>query len=230
MSEFRETSKKYFSNATDSYSRLKDISFLSTDTVNNQESLDFVKSLDIDIICFLGGDIAKEKFINSPRLACLNFHTGLSPIYNGTRSYLWPVIEGRPNLVGGTLMLMSPKIDSGEILGHILPEIKKNDTSADLFMRMIIGSVDLYAQCVKRMVVGKNETEALVKVAQRRSLRYTEYRHMDWTQELKLRAFYESGKMSRYVRDEKFIFPTSTDRLFVRELLDNVLNICNGIK
>ena len=46
-------------------------------------------------------------------------------------------------------MKMSTKIDGGEILSHYITPIVDNDKAEDLFMKGIIGSVELYDRLLK---------------------------------------------------------------------------------
>ena len=92
---------------------------------------------------FLGGDIIKNEFINSFKY-CFNFHSGISPFFNGNKTNFNACANFRPNFVGGTLMRMSEKIDGGDILMHYLPEINYNDNPGSLFVKGIIGAVEMY--------------------------------------------------------------------------------------
>ncbi len=73
----------------------------------------------------------------------LNFHTGISPIYNGTDSAFWPFANGHPQLTGGTLMVMNPEIDGGDILAHCLAEVEVDDTPGRLLVKTILEGIEL---------------------------------------------------------------------------------------
>ena len=54
----------------------------------------------------------------------LNFHSGVSPLYNGSATILFAFANGHVHLCGGTLMTMSPVVDGGDVLAHFLPAIE----------------------------------------------------------------------------------------------------------
>ena len=217
--EFTKESNKWFFNAVDKYEKIDKDIIHEVETVNCKEVVDIIKILNIDIACFLGGEIAKADFINSPRKICLNYHSGLSPIYNGTKSYLWPMAENRPNLIGGTLMKMNERIDGGDIISHFLPTITKNDNASSLFMKLIDGAVELYTRAIEKC----EKNEVLLVVPQERSIRYT--KSSDWTfiQEMQLSRFYKSGKISRYLRDSSIIEVEEGDEILIEDLLNRTL-------
>ena len=101
-----------------------------------------IKNNRIECIFFLGGDLARAEVINSVKL-CVNFHSGISPVYNGNKTTFHAVSNYRPNCNGETLMIMN-EIDGGDILMHFLTSINDEDRAEDLFMKGIIGSVSLF--------------------------------------------------------------------------------------
>lgn len=225
--EFREESKKWFNYVNDDYNKIDKNLIYYVQTINSKEAIDIIKNNGIDVICSLGGEIAKREFIQSPKITCLNYHSGLSPFYNGSKSYLWAMSERRPNFIGGTLMNMNEKVDGGSIISQFLPEITVHDNASSLFMKSIIGSVQLY-----KITLNKLENKSFVHgLDQGRSIRYT--RLIDWTfyQEIQLNSFYKSCKIKEYEREAR-VFEYSeknADRYYLSEVLDFVLST-NRIK
>lgn len=219
--EFKKESITFFQESKERYEQIDKRIIYDVKTVNSPESIKIIKKLSVDIICFLGGDIAKTDFINSPRKMCLNFHSGLSPIYNGANSFAWAMSENRPNFIGGTLMKMTSRIDGGDIIAHYLPSINENDNASSLFMKTIIGSTKLYTEAISKI----EDKNPLPMVRQERSIRYTKV--IDWTiyQELQLKAFYKSNKITKYKRNSDIIWVNDklNDKLFLSELFLNTL-------
>jgi folate-dependent phosphoribosylglycinamide formyltransferase PurN len=170
-------------------------------SVNDADAIQIVQDAQADIICFLGGDLAKNEFIDSARIASLNFHSGLSPFYNGAGTVYWAVSDFRPNFVGGTLMYINERIDGGPVIFHYLPSISADDDASSLFMKNITGAVKLYDLALEMIYQGKRP----IGVVQQRCFRYV--RGVDWTlaQDLRLRYFLKSGMMWQYVRDEQIV-------------------------
>lgn len=214
---------KYFNNYKKKYSSIPKKIIKNVSSVNSSYTVGLIKDNDIDIICFLGGEIAKSALINSPNLLCLNYHSGISPFYNGNKTIFNAVADNRPNFSGGTLMKMSERIDGGEILSHFLPSIAPKDTAADLFCKSIIGSVTL----INCFLSYLGENDGYHSIKQKRSFRY--FKNIDWViaNDLKLSIFEKSKKMRWYAREEiilNYYNLKNTDPSFpFRKLLNKLL-------
>ena len=56
-----------------------------------------------------------------------NIHMGVSPRYRGSSTNFWALHDGRPDLVGATIHLLTAGLDSGPILFHALPAAQRID-------------------------------------------------------------------------------------------------------
>jgi len=193
--------QKFFGNSVKEYNTIPKDIIHNLLTVNSNEAIELIKQHDIDVLCFLGGDVARSEFINSANRTCLNLHSGLSPFYNGCSSLTWSVCENRPNFAGVTLMYMNERIDGGHIISHFLPEINEDDNASTLFMKGIIGGTQLYINALNRLI----ENQIVLGSEQHRSIRYTKC--SDWTiyQDLRLAKFHKSKRMKIYSRKSSII-------------------------
>ena len=57
----------------------------------------------------------------------LNIHMGVSPYYRGNSCNFWALYDGRPDLVGATIHLLTKGLDSGPLLFHTLPKAQAVD-------------------------------------------------------------------------------------------------------
>ena len=190
--------KKYFSKYENEYQKIPKEIIHHVKTVNSAKTLQLIKDNNIDIVCFLGGDIAHKEFINSVPI-CLNYHSGISPFYNGTKTNYHTVSDFRPNFAGGTLMKMNERIDGGEILMHYLCPITYSDKAEDLFMKGIIGAVKIYQEFLD------NYSLEISGITQKKSFKYV--RNIDWTiiNNIRLNRFYKYDRMKIYERKECII-------------------------
>lgn len=202
---FRNKNKKnelkYFESYIEKYNSIPETIIKNIETVNSIDIIELIKQKNIDVICFLGGDIAKKEFISAPNLISLNYHSGLSPFYNGNKTIFHAVSDFRPNFAGGTLMKINERIDGGEIFSHYLVSINENDTASDLFMKNITGAVELYKSFLTHI-----ESNSIPKgIIQKRSFKYV--RNIDWNiaNDLKLRKFENKNNFVRYKRNEEII-------------------------
>lgn len=126
------------------------------------------------VIC-LGGPVYPREFIEACPLV-LNYHSGISPIYNGTSTIWFAFANGHPQWCGGTLMTMSATVDGGDILGHYLPRIDAGDHPQSLFIKTATGAVTLYLRFLDHL---QDRGTQFSRVRQPHPLFY--FRSTDWT-------------------------------------------------
>lgn len=78
--------------------------------------IDFVKSLECDLIVFTGGGIIKKQLLMLPKIGILNCHMGVLPYYRGMDCHLWALINRDFKNIGLTTHFMKEGIDTGNIL------------------------------------------------------------------------------------------------------------------
>jgi hypothetical protein len=115
--------------------------------VNGPETIALVRRLAPDVVLCLGGPIYRAPLIE----ACgtmVNFHSGVSPVYNGASTIMFAFANGHAHLCGGTLMTMGTVVDGGEIIAHYLPAIEAADDPATLFMKTVRGAAEVCSRFV----------------------------------------------------------------------------------
>ena len=121
--------------------------------VNGEAAIARLRALAPDVVCCLGGPIYRAPLISAVPLM-LNFHSGLSPLYNGAATVAQAFANGHLRLCGGTLMTMSPTVDGGDVLAHVLPAIEPGDTPGRLFARTAAGAVEAYRGVLAHLAAG----------------------------------------------------------------------------
>ena len=209
--------KKYFEKYVKLYNHIPKNLIVDISEINSDKTLKIIKKNKIDILCFLGGEIVDKKIINSVDV-CLNYHSGISPFYNGNKSILFSFGDSRPNFAGGTLMLMNERVDGGKILYHYLTPIEDKDNYSDLFMKGIIGCEKVYSLILNKI----NKNQKIKGITQKRTFRYTT--NIDWiiTNDIKLLSFMKSGKIKNYIRKEYIFDYSKEDQMNI--IFNNTLN------
>lgn len=212
--------KLFFENYSDKYNEIPKEIIHEVETVNEREIVNLVKAKEIDIICFLGGDLAKEDFINASKVASLNYHSGISPYYNGNKTIFHAVSDNRPNFAGGTLMYISTRVDGGGILSHFFPRIQSSDNAASLFMKGIKGAVILYSEFIEYI----QDHELPNGVVQEKSFKYV--RNIDWNiiNDLKLKKYSKNGIGKFHWRNEKVLSYFNLDKRDIVKIYSTSLN------
>jgi methionyl-tRNA formyltransferase len=189
--------------------------------INSNEAIGLIKGLNVEAVMCHGGPIYKEGLIRSVPLM-LNFHTGVSPLYNGASTILFAFANGHPHLCGGTLMTMSPIVDGGDILAHFLPSVEMDDTPATLFLKSTLGAGVLFSAVLSHV----EKTGGYTALPQMPPLFY--FRSGDWTvyQSLRVSSLLRKGIPKRYLREAQAIeyFSQPNERaarhLFTSQLLE----------
>src|SRR6266446_2237176 len=138
-SAINEAEKRFFSGVAAAYDEVVAPVAARVEDVNADATLRLVEDAAADVVLCLGGPIYRAPLIKACR-TMINFHSGLSPLYNGASSIMFAFANGHFRLCGGTLMTMSPTVDGGDILAHYLPAIEAEDTPATLFMKTVRGA------------------------------------------------------------------------------------------
>jgi hypothetical protein len=164
-------------------------------------SADLLCSLQPDLSLFLGGPVYPKAFIEASPLS-LNFHSGISPIYNGTASIKFAFANGHPHLCGGTLMVMAAAIDGGGILGHYLPAIQAGDSPESLFEKTVRGAAVMYTKLLEHLQTGKSP---LQQIQQTPPLFYTRDFDFNWHHSRMIARNLQQDLPARYARDKAVV-------------------------
>ena len=168
--------------------------------INSPEAIERLKRLSPEVVCCLGGPIYRAPLIGSVPLM-LNFHSGVSPIYNGAETIGQAFANGHIPLCGGTLMTMSPTVDGGDVLAHVLPAIRSGDTPGSLFARTAAGAIEAYLVALHHLEGGGR----LSGIKQPKPLFYV--RASDWTavQGQRVRRLVEQDAAAVNAREQRIV-------------------------
>ncbi len=108
----------------------------------------------------------------------LNIHMGLSPYYRGNSCNFWALQDGRPEMVGASIIHLAKGLDTGEILFHSVPPAKAY-APFELGMQAVAS-----AQLALVNMIKEKKIRSFAPVAQDKSqeLRYT--RKNDFTDQV----------------------------------------------
>jgi folate-dependent phosphoribosylglycinamide formyltransferase PurN len=204
-----------FKRAEQDYAALaQDLIHVSCD-VHSPETHALLRSLRADVAVCLGGPIYPRQFIECCPLM-LNFHSGVSPFYNGTSSIQFAFANGHLRLCGGTLMVISAGVDSGGIIGHFLPAIQSGDTPETLFQKTVSGAVGMYERLLESL--GK-QPRPLTPISQPRPLFYTLGIELGWHSKVMIGRQRRLNLAARSVRPERAVeYWRATDAAAASEL------------
>lgn len=103
------------------------IPVIEVKNVNSKEHLDYLESLDIDIVISSQGQIFKKELLALPKIACINRHTALLPEYGGVTPVFWAMYNKEKEF-GVSVHYMVEEVDGGDILYQEAIPIKRKDS------------------------------------------------------------------------------------------------------
>ncbi len=114
---------KFFKNTLN---QIPDCKIYSYPSINNSHSLSKLKEVKPDIgLVFGTGKLCKD-IIDCFSFCLLNIHRGLPEYHRGLDSDLWAIEESRYDLIGTTIHIVEPELDTGDILYQEKIQLKKN--------------------------------------------------------------------------------------------------------
>jgi folate-dependent phosphoribosylglycinamide formyltransferase PurN len=195
-----EAEERFFPQAAHAYERSVAGVAHEVADVNSAAAIERVRALAPDAVVCLGGPIYRAPLIESAGLM-VNFHSGISPLYNGASTIQFAFANGHVRLCGGTLMTMNATVDGGNILAHCLPAIEADDTPATLFMKAVRAAPELAGEFLAHVEREGRFTSA----PQSPPLFY--YTASDWTlyHSQRIRTHLERRTAARHARDEELV-------------------------
>ncbi|MBL4808922.1 MAG: hypothetical protein JKY43_02555 [Phycisphaerales bacterium] len=106
----------------------KGLPVIQCGSVNDAEYIQRLKDLEVDVIASVAGpEIFKKGILETPRVRCINIHSGRLPIYRGMMPNFWQLLHGESHACI-TVHEMVEKLDAGGVLGTLEWELKENDS------------------------------------------------------------------------------------------------------
>lgn len=132
-----------------------------------------------DVVVVFGSSYIKSPLVEHfIRAKAVNIHMGISPYYRGSSCNFWALYDGRADLVGATVHMLSKGLDSGEIIFHALPEPAATDP-----WEFTMGAVKAAIEGLAERIAS-NDLLAHSPVAQDRSLLIRYSRNAEFTDEV----------------------------------------------
>jgi phosphoribosylglycinamide formyltransferase-1 len=84
--------------------------------VNTNDTIEYAKSLEVDLVITFGCSILKDPWLEFFQKRILGIHLGLSPYYRGSGTNFFPFVNNELGAVGYTLMNLNEGVDTGDII------------------------------------------------------------------------------------------------------------------
>lgn len=123
--------------------------------INSELTLQVLNDIAPDYIILFGTSIITNELLKAFPNRFINLHLGLSPWYKGSATNLFPLIDGKPELVGATLHLATAEVDAGGILHQLRPELQKHDGLHDIGNKVILQAGNILPGVLKEYELGR---------------------------------------------------------------------------
>ena len=174
----------------------ENVDILYSKSVNNRESMNWIKKIGPDYLFIYGTGVVKDKVLSLARVGALNMHTGISPIYRGSDTPFWSLYNREPEMVGITVHECVPEIDGGDIYAVKSVELDECDDPFLAFAKCVRDGGDVYAQVASSLLNGNSVDKKAQVLADGR-----QYRFIDRTflHDIKMEYYVRSGRLRKII-------------------------------
>ena len=108
-----------------------------------------------DVVAVFGTGLLGQGIIDRFGGRILNIHLGLSPYYRGAGTNFWPLVNREPEYVGATILYLDAGIDTGPIVGHVRPDVAREDGPHDIGNKSIVAAAQGLQVAVRAHAAGR---------------------------------------------------------------------------
>lgn len=118
--------------------------------LKDPEFIDALKAYNADIFIVVAFRILPSAVYELPRFGAVNAHASLLPKYRGAAPIHWAVYHGEKE-TGVTVFQIDKKVDTGQIILQNKLSIGKNETSGELYDRLMYVAADSLVTAVDQL-------------------------------------------------------------------------------
>ncbi len=123
--------------------------------VNDETVVKQLQNLSPDCIVVVAfGQFLSNSIINLPRYRCINIHASLLPKFRGAAPINWAIIQGE-TVTGVTAVVMTAKMDAGDLIARKTTPISLEENSGDIEKRLASLGADLLIETLNLVETGK---------------------------------------------------------------------------
>ena len=118
-----------------------------TDTMKSPGLENYLRSLKADLFVVVAFKILPPALLEIPAYGSVNLHASLLPKYRGAAPIHWAIIEGEKE-TGCTVFFLDKSVDTGKIIGRSSTPIGPDETTGELYERLMHLGANLLAESV----------------------------------------------------------------------------------
>lgn len=132
------------------FAKEKGLNILQPTNLKSEEFLSQIKALNADLNVVVAFRMLPEAVWNMPPLGSINLHGSLLPNYRGAAPIHWAVINGEKE-TGVSTFFLKHQIDTGNIIAQAKTPIGKNETTGEVYNKLMNLGADLLVQTLKKI-------------------------------------------------------------------------------
>ena len=121
----------------------------------SDESYGVLRALAPDLCVVVAyGKILPQRYLDLPRLGCLNVHASLLPRWRGAAPIQWAVMEGDTR-TGVCIMRMEAGLDTGPVAHEVMTAIGPDESAGALHDRLAVLGADALVETIAELEAGR---------------------------------------------------------------------------
>ena len=142
-----------------SLARREGIPVVPTESVNDATYVAALRRLEPDVVVSVAApEIFRAQLLETPRLGCLNIHSGRLPRYRGMMPVFWQMLSGEPSATV-TVHRMVSRLDAGPVLGTVIEPILPRDSLDRMMLATKRSGARLMIRVLGDLRAGRTEGE-----------------------------------------------------------------------
>ena len=142
---------------------------IQPENVNSEQAIAKLEKLNPDVVVVVAfGQKISDKILNLPKHKCVNIHASLLPKYRGAAPINWAIVNGEKE-TGITTIIMSSKMDAGEVIVRNSLTIDSEETAGELGDRLSKLGAETLSETLMQIETGNakytKQDEGLVSLA-----------------------------------------------------------------
>jgi folate-dependent phosphoribosylglycinamide formyltransferase PurN len=124
-------------------------------SLNSQEAIDLIKTLNPACLVVAGTRILSREFLQGFRCPIINIHAGITPLYRGVHGAYWALAEKQPELCGVTVHRVDAGIDTGQVLAQEIFKPGPEDNFATYPWIQLGLGLQLLVKLIPQVIAGR---------------------------------------------------------------------------
>ncbi|GAX62723.1 methionyl-tRNA formyltransferase [Candidatus Scalindua japonica] len=130
---------------------------IQPENVNSEQVIEQLEKLNPDVIVVVAfGQKISDTILSLPKYKCINIHASLLPKYRGAAPINWAIVNGEKE-TGITTIIMSNKMDAGDIIANKSLVIGPEETAGELGNRLSMLGAETLLDSLMQIETGNAE-------------------------------------------------------------------------